>query len=213
MIIEIMEVNKEIPISLNDIIEKSMNENLEDIAPNFRRNKITNDQIERIIKSISANLRINPEVSLVGMMLLFLQGAASSGSPLTMSIEIDQGKYIEKRNIVSACNLVTGHQYIRRIAEALAPEIGKYANKNNLKGELATRINNRLKAETGENLTHIEMSYCSSFSQSISNLAEITGSERLTKLLAEDYQRNFDGKRNRSLKIDKYINAGKKKKK
>lgn len=200
-------------INLNELLEKSVKEKIEEIAPNFRKSNITQDQIERIIATLSATLKITPERTVIGMMLLFLQGAASTGTPPSMSVEIEEGKIIEKRNIVNACQMVTGHQYIRRIAEALALQIGQFALNNKLKGELANRINTKYKAETGYSLNEVEMAYCSSFSQSISDL-ETVASERLAKLLSEDYQRRFEYKKKNTTKVnDVYGKKNVKKKK
>nr|YP_010700506.1 putative group II intron reverse transcriptase/maturase mat2 [Strombomonas costata]WCH63589.1 putative group II intron reverse transcriptase/maturase mat2 [Strombomonas costata] len=179
---------------LNSLLNETLSENLEEVAPNFRKSIMTEEQIENIITTLSVALKIDEKTAMIGSMLLFLQGAASSGTPMNMSIHLKDGKVIEKRNLVNACMSVTGHQYIRRMAEAMAPQIGLFANKNKLNGELAARINNKLRAETGNNLTELEMAYCSSFSQSIPNLEEIA-SERLAKLLAEDYQKRFENKK------------------
>lgn len=81
--------------------------------------------------------------------------------------------------------------YIRRLAEALAIQIGEFAEKNGLKGELSQRIEIKLRAETGETLTEKEKAWCSSFSQIIPNLSE-RSSERLVKLLAVDYNKRFE---------------------
>lgn len=184
-----------INIDLREIIKKSLETKVEEVAPSFKKkNTLSNDQIEKIIQTISFNLNIEPEKVLIGIYLLFLQGAASAGAPLTMSVDLGNGKYIEKKNIVNACNLVTEHTYIRRIAETLAKEIGDFAYKNKLVGELAYRVNNKFKAETGNNLNDLEMAYCSSFSQVIPDLSEIA-SDRLAKLLAEDYQKRFEFKK------------------
>lgn len=203
-------MTENVPAKLEDLLKKSLSENLESVAPNFRKkNTLTDLQIERIIQTISLNQGIAPEKALIGIILLFLQGAASAGAPSTMSVDLGDGKCIDKRNVVNACNLVIGNQYIRRIAETLAKQIGEFALKNKLAGELAYRINNRFKAETGSSLSEIEMAYCSSFSQSIPDLAEIT-SERLSKLLAEDYQERFENKR-KPVKIENKKNKVKKK--
>lgn len=190
-----MNTTKENSFNLEEIINKSMQNKVEDIAPNFRRkNTLSKEQIEKIIQTISLNLELSPERVLIGMNLLFLQGAASAGAPVTMSIELGDGKCMEKRNIMTACNVVTGNIYIRRIAETLAKEIGEFAYTNKLAGELAYRINNKLKADTGESLNEKEMAYCSSFSQVIPDLSERT-SERLSRLLAEDYQKRFENRK------------------
>lgn len=207
-----MTVNNQTDYKLDNLVQRSLNENLDNVAPNFRKkNTLSDDQIERIIKTISINLGIPPEKVLIGIYLLFLQGAASAGAPATMVVELGDGKCIEKRNLTSACSLVTGNAYIRRIAETLAIQIGDFAQKNKLAGELAYRINNKVKAETGNNLSEKEMAYCSSFSQAIPNLAEIT-SERLSKLLAEDYQRRFENKKKKSDKPEAKVNKTKKQK-
>lgn len=199
-------------INLNEIISASMTQKVEDVAPNFRRkNILTEEQIGKIIQTIGINLEINPEKILIGIMLLFLQGAASAAAPVTMSVDLGNGKCIQKRNIVDACNVVTGHTFIRRIAETLALQIGEFAYQNKLAGELGYRISNKLKAETGENLTEKEMAFCSSFSQVIPNLSNIT-SERLAKLLAADYQRRFENKKKQKTE-NTLTKKGKKKKK
>lgn len=181
--------------NFENLIKDSIKKKVEEIAPNFRKkNILCNEQLEKIIQILSVNLEISQDKALIGTILLFLQGAASAGAPLTMSIDLGGGKFIEKRNIITACSGAAGHQYIRRIAEALAIEIGEFAYNNNLAGELAYRINSRLMAETGESLNEREMAFCSSFSQAIPNLSEIS-SERLTRLLAEDYQKRFESTR------------------
>ena len=182
-------------IILEEIIKKSLEIKVEEVSPSFKKkNTLSCEQIEKIIQTISFNLNIEPEKALIGIYLLFLQGAASAGAPLNMSVDLGNGKYIEKKNIVNACNLVTEHTYIRRIAETLAKEIGDFAYKKRLVGELAYRVNNKFKAETGNSLTGLEIAYCSIFSQVIPDLSEIT-SDRLARLLAEDYQKRFELKK------------------
>lgn len=189
--------------TLENLLKITLERKIEEVVPNFRKKTfMTSEEIERIIQTISVTTGIKSDRVLIGIMLLFLQGAASAGSPPTLSVELEDGKSLTKKDIIAACIMVAKHQYIRRIAESLAKEIGQFAEKNKLHGELAHRINNRFKAETGSNLSDIELSYCSSFSQSIPNLAEIT-SERLAKLLAEDYQKRFENKKKTNLEEKK----------
>lgn len=196
-----MNTNEKKPLtSLNELIEATKLEDVDKIAPKFRKkNTMSDEQLEKIVQIIALNLDIDPKTALIGMILLFLQGAASAGTPPTMSVEIGN-IVMEKRHIMNACFNVTGHQFIRRIAESMAETIGLFAYKNHLAGELAYRINNKLKAENGTSLTEMEMAFCSSFSQAIPNLEN--KSERLAKLLAEDYQKRFENKK----KSDKSIN-------
>nr|YP_009389096.1 hypothetical protein [Euglena archaeoplastidiata]AKR17869.1 hypothetical protein [Euglena archaeoplastidiata] len=192
---KIMMKNTQNENTISQLYENAMKQNIDVIAPNFRRKtKISEEQIKKIIKSISLNLDISEEKAVIGMTLLFLQGAASASTPTSIFVELGDEKYMEKRNIIDACALVTGHRFIRRIAETLALQIGNFAYKNKLIGELGYRVNNKFKAETGESLTELELAYCSSFSQTIPNLSELV-SDRLVKLLAEDYQKRFENKR------------------
>lgn len=183
-------------VDLDNLKQKIKEINVLEVIPNSSRNKISNEDISKIIKTISETLSIEPELVFLGIMYLFLQGAASAGTPLSLSVDLGNGKCLEKKNIINACNLVCNHGFIRRIAEALASDIGQFAYENNYKGEIANRINNRCKTESGSGLTDIEMAYCSSFSQSITNLNEITGSPKLARLLAEDYAKRFESKTN-----------------
>lgn len=208
-----MNINDNISFNLEDVIKKSKQIKVEEVAPNFRKkNLLSREQIGKIVQAIGTHLDISPDRVLISMYLLFLQGAASAGAPITMGVDLENGKCVEKRNIINACNLVMEHQYIRRIAETLALDIGEFAYNNNLAGELAYRINNKFKAETGTSLTEREMAFCSSFSQAIPNLAEIS-SERLAKLLAEDYQKRFENKKRSSANIQQVVLKNKKKSK
>jgi len=194
------------------MLKEALEIKVDDIAPNYRKKlKMSDEQVQKIIESIKTSLGINDSQRvLVGMMLLFLQGAASEGTPANLSVQVGD-KTIEKRNIITACEFIEGHKFIRRIAEALAPAIGEFAYNNKLSGEFAQRINNKLKADSGETLTEREMAYCSSFSQTIPNLEELT-SPRLVKLLAEDYSRRFDNKKKENKPDPKPKSSGKKKK-
>lgn len=191
--------------SVADMFKKAMEQDIDDIAPNFRRKTtLSEEQINKIVQTISLNLGITEDRVIIGITLLFLQGAASAATPVSMSTDLGEGKCLEKRNIIDACNLVTGHKFIRRIAETLALNIGQFAHKNKLMGELGYRINNKYKADTGDSLNEKELAYCSSFSQTIPDLSVLV-SERLSRLLAEDYQKRFENKKriNNDNKIQK----------
>lgn len=174
-----------------NIFEEALKEKVEIFAPNYKKAKISDEQIIKIMECISKELDVPIQRVIAGTYLLFLQGAASASSPDSMSVPLTEEAKLDKRTLVQTCLYITKHQYIRRIAEAKAAEIGRFAEINKLQGELAQRINNKYMAETGLTLSDKELAYCSSFSQSIPNLEEITSS-RLSKLLAEDYTRRFD---------------------
>jgi hypothetical protein len=65
-----------------------------------------------------------------------------------------------------------------------------FAVKKGLDGDLADRLNNKLLAKEGSSFTQLERSWARSFSQKVVDLASHS-SERLTVLLAEDYNERF----------------------
>lgn len=200
-------------LNLNELSSNILKEDdLGKIAPNFKKGILDNGEVEKIIRLTANDIDITEKEALIGIMLLMLKGAASGGTPQTLAVELKGGKTIAKRNVMGAYYAVTGNNYIRRLAETLAINIGEFAEKFNLNGELAQRINTALKAEKGESLNTKELAWCSSFSQNIPDLQE-RSSERLVRLLAEDYKKRFENKKkvdtNKLLKNNK----GKKNKK
>lgn len=180
--------------TIDNLTTSIMEENLEELAPNYLKGTLSTKELDRIIERIANDLAITKQDALAGTMLLMLKGAASTGTPQTLSVDLRGGKTMAKKNITGAYISVTGNEYIRRLAESLAINIGEFAEKFELNGELSQRINTALKAETGEILTKKETAWCSSFSQNIPDLA-LRSSERLVRLLAEDYKKRFDGKK------------------
>ena len=180
--------------TINDLASSIMKEDLNVIAPNFRKGTISEREKTAIIEKVSVDIGVSKSDALAGIMLLMLKGAASNGTPNTLSVDLRGGKTLAKRIVSGAYLLVTGNNYIRRLAESLAIEIGEFAERYSLNGELSQRINTALKAEAGEVLTAKENAWCSSFSQNIPDLAS-RSSERLVRLLAEDYKKRFDNKK------------------
>lgn len=180
--------------NLEELTKNLKEDKFEEISPNYKKGALSTNEITEIINKIATELNISEKDAMGGTMLLMLKGAASGGTPQSLSVELKNGKTIAKRNISGAYMIVTGNNYLRRLAEGLAIHIGEFAEHFGLQGELAQRINTLLKAETGETLSAKEMAWCSSFSQNIPDLAS-RSSERLVKLLAEDYKKRFDTKK------------------
>lgn len=180
--------------NLTEIFESALESDLNTVAPNYNKDLLSPEEKRKIIKKIANDIETTEEDTLIGTILLMLKGAASDGTPQTLSINLRNGKTIAKRDVAAAYLSVTGNQFIRRLAESMAVEIGTFAEHKKLTGELAQRINTLLKAETGEILTEKEMAWCSSFSQNLPDLAN-KSSERLVRLLAEDYKTRFENKK------------------
>jgi hypothetical protein len=177
--------------NLEQLLKEAANTPLNLVSPDFLSDQIKDDQVEKIIEILSNNFQLKKSTILTGIFLLFLKGAANQGTPISLSVELN-GISFSKRDLINAYTLVTGNNHIRRLAEKLAVPIGQFAEKNGLHGELSQRINRELLTQTDntESLSLQEMAWCSSFSQNIPNLKELS-SERLQKLLALDYNKRF----------------------
>lgn len=186
-----------LPGSLASITTDALATPVEQVSPDFKKSSITDNQIEKIVQTLATNFNAQPKDVVVALILLFLKGAASDGTPPTLSVEVTN-KTFTKRDLISSYQLVTGNNYIRRLAEAMASTIGTYAEANGLRGELATRIETQYRGETGETLSHKELAWCSSFSQSLPDLTE-RSSERLVKLLAADYNKRFSANKKKKI--------------
>lgn len=174
---------------VTDIFKEALDLPLETLAPNIKKANMTREQANKVLEVLGNTFSIPKNAAMVAVILLFLRGAASDGTPLSLSVTVME-REITKRDLLNAYVLVTNNKFLRRMAETMAVEIGLYAEKHQLSGELASRINRLHRAETGENLTHKEQAWCSSFSQNIPNLGAYT-SERVIKLLSTDFNRRF----------------------
>lgn len=181
--------------NIKEILEQLKSADLQKIVPNLKKSALTQEENNRIFEKIASDLAIPKSDAMVGTFILFLRGAASSGTPSSLSVDLREGKTLAKKNILSAYMHVTGNGHIRRLAEVNRIEIGEFAEAHGIPGELSQRINTTLKAQTGEILNPKETAWCSSFSQEIPDLA-IRSSERMVKLLAEDYKKRFENKKN-----------------
>lgn len=154
-------------------------------------------EVSDVISKIAADMQVAPQLALVAVYLLILKGAANVKAPNSMQVEVLNEKKepvsLSKLDLMAAYRRVTGNSFLRRLAESLATEISQYAEANGLRGELATRINNKLLVTRQVPLNVKEMAWASSFCQSLYNLA-LLSSDRLPGLLAEDYTQRFTEK-------------------
>lgn len=185
--------------NISDLLSQAISIDLDQAVPNLRQYPVSTDQIFNIIDILHIKLnKPNKAYILVGMILLFLKGAATKSTPSTLKIEVF-GMTITKSDLETAVSTATGNKYVRRVAEKMAVTIGKYAEEKFLEGELAARINLLINENNRKNsfneqeplLTAKEKAWCSSFSTSIPNLNEYA-SDRLVKWLAHDYNLRFN---------------------
>jgi len=126
------------------------------------------------------------------------RGAMNAGASDGMFVEVycpvtghlaDVSRY----DFVIATQSVAGHKTIRKVAETLAPEMISVALKllikqpmQDLKGDLANRIDRKLSLRDKDNLTRKEAICCCTYTQWMPNLNELAESTRLKSLLEED---------------------------
>lgn len=179
---------------IKNILEQAISQPLDKYALEDTKNKATPEEVSKFIRSISVSFAIKEEVAFVGVSLLFLKGAANKSTPGTMGVDVkdDTGSpvFLSKYDLQVACQQACKNRLLRRIAKALAKEIGIFAERNHLNGDLAIKLNNDLLAKGESPLTSKEKAWASSFSQTISNLEVFCG-PRVPALLARDYNRRF----------------------
>lgn len=158
--------------NLDDLLKELKTEKLEDIAPNFKQDKVSDEELEKIITIIATKFGIQRKYALVAFILLFLKGAASNNKLDDLSVEI-KGTRISKKDIKMATQQILNNINLRKIAESLAIQIGKYAEENGLSGDLANRIDKLIEEEhfvIQPPLSPKERAWCSSFSRNIPDL-------------------------------------------
>lgn len=190
-------------IDFDQVVKQANQLPVSTISPELAKETITEEQRAQFIKSVADTHGISDAEAFIAISLLFLKGACNAAAPKTMSVDIyspesGSGKpvSITKYDIEYACHLTTGNIFLRRFAQAMAPQISNYAEINNLNGDLAIRLNNLALSKGGTPLTTKEKAWASSFCQNSPELSAQAG-DRLVELLAEDFQKRFGGKQSK----------------
>jgi hypothetical protein len=97
---------------------------------------------------------------------------------------------VTKRDLAYYYQQATGNTFLHRLAEHLSTNISQYAEKNNIDGDLATRLNNYVLTKKESPLTPKERAWASSFNQKNPELANV--SERMLGIMAQDFKERFD---------------------
>lgn len=160
--------------------------------------KISKEDITKVVKKIADLKDIGFHAAWLGTSELFRRGGANAGASNIMSVEVfcpEKGKrcYIAKLKVSKSLEMVTGIRNIRKLAEAMAPDIlqtnlKKFSNKTgeDLKGDLATKMNKKLISKGHEPLTDFEAICACTYAQWIPNLNTYACSGRLKALLEDD---------------------------
>jgi hypothetical protein len=177
----------------NSLIELAMSVPIS-ACVTLSKEKLSEEQANEIVQKISIAFAVPPAIVVVAIWILFLRGAANKGVPDSIFTEMNtqRGLFcLSKRDLKYHYESVAKNGHLRRLAEYFAKDIGEYAHKNGLDGDLATKINNLSLSKNLGALTKREKAFASSFSQSIPNLEELV-SPKLAQLLADDYNSRFN---------------------
>lgn len=191
-------------------IEEQVNKiDIKDVAPNLGASPLEDEQIERIIARLAHRMYLTPFTAFCAIALLFLKGAASKTAPDKMFVEVRaiDNKLIKvtKGEIMQVYQEVTENRFIRRLAESLAVQICTFAERNNMKGDLAFNLEIEEVSEGREPLTPKEQAWANSFCQHVKDLEKLA-SPRLRQLLNKDYQSRFDRKKKKKGKKEERQN-------
>lgn len=160
--------------------------------------QVTLSQFSQIVERLARIKDVDRSTIILGISTLFRKGAANAGAPDTMELDLkcpvtNQITTIARYDIVTVLHNVTGHKTVRKLAETMAPHMIK-ANLQKLKtnpmqdlrGDLANRIDRKLVTRNEPTLTRKEQICCATYAQWLPNLNELAESERLASLLNED---------------------------
>jgi len=145
----------------------------------------------KILRNFSFNISCGYNVGTTLTFLLFLKGAASKNTPNSLMVSITTREATitaTKGELLTSYFTVTKTEYLRRLAEYLATDISKFAEKYNKDGDLASQITLSLPSEE-QPLTASERAWCSSFNQRNATCRELF--PRVAKLLTANYNKKF----------------------
>lgn len=157
--------------NIASVFEAAMNMPLDQLAPPDSQALVPVEQVKLILKRMADLFGLTEAAAFVATALLFLKGAANKGAPSTMAVDVfgEDGARVtvQKYDLMSIHKAVTGNNFLRRLAETLAPQISSFAEAKNLQGDLAKSINNTLVARRsgGPSLSAKEKAWSNSFCQ------------------------------------------------
>lgn len=194
-------------ITLMDVYKQFPIDHIEDVQKEVAT--LTENEFINTSYILSTSEGIAQETAVMGMAELIRRGGANKNTPLNFCINIrcPEQNYnvpiIKQRVLTSLKAATQNKKTLRALANYMAPQIiemglsslEQYPTRD-FSGDLARKINTRLIFRKEAPLTKKERVGCASYAQYIPNLDELTGSNRLSSLLAEDLQirRSKEGK-------------------
>jgi hypothetical protein len=200
-----------------------ISEAVENFSPNSftqteaETQKMSDAEVTVIADKVSAMYGIHRITALNSICEIIRKGGANNVTPgsFHITVQCPEEKIeaeIQKRDIIRCIEIVTPNRTFRDLANTLAETIVKSGIKRteafpgkDFSGDLAKKISVRLAFKNQPPLTTKERVGCASYAQNIPNLNELTGSDRLSSLLAEDLEirRNSAKEKNKTDKNQK----------
>ena len=175
-----------------------------------QENRCTPEEIRSVGKATASAYGIAYSTAIRAIGEMIRRGGANASTPESFTVEIrcpEEGNVaiVEKRDIAKFVTRHANGKSCRNLAEGMAEGIVKFgvlsvkANPSiDRPGDLAKKIDNRLKHNKEPPLSPLERVGCASFAQWLPNLDELVESDRLSGLLAEDLEIRKAGSRQRS---------------
>lgn len=187
-------------MNLGDIYKQFPIENIESTQKEIK--KLTENEFILTSIILSIQLGIAQETPIMAMAEMIRKGGANKNTPLefTMNIVCPQEKTtvkVTKEQIQSSLQMATtkNRRTMRDLANYMALDIIQMGldtlishPERDFSGDLARKIHTRLIYRKEPPLTKKERIGCASYAQNIENLNQLTDSDRLISLLAEDLQ-------------------------
>jgi hypothetical protein len=182
---------------LDKLFEDAKSLDLRVLSPDNNQ-ELDSKTVSRIILAISDSYGIPQTVAYIGIILLFLKGAANAKTPDSLSVKVTHegtDTEIQKYALFYNYKMICKNNFLRRLAESLKNKISQYAEANSLDGDLASQINKRLLAEGKDPMTLKQKAWCSSFNQNNPIMEKDPNLLVVSQLLAKDFNFKFKSKR------------------
>jgi hypothetical protein len=183
--------------NLKTLTKMIENIDLNETAPNLNSPPLKEEEVISIIERLAHRKYLIPKSAFASIALLCLKGALSKTAPDKMYVEIrtfdNKLVKVTKGELMQIYEETTNNRYIRRLAETLAIQISTFAERNELKGDLAYTL--EIGQETDSPLTAKELAWASSFCQNVKDLDKLA-SPRIRNLLNKNYLDRFERPKN-----------------
>jgi len=200
-------------IDIQEALAQFPEDNIQSVEPVTQT--MNNTEVTLICNTIAGQYGIHKYTALNAITEMIRKGGANNVTPNSFTIVINcpQEKNqaeIRKGDILRAIEIHCPNYTFRTLADTLAEDIVKSGiSRTNASpgkdfgGDLAKKISIRLAQGGRDPLTPLERVGCASYAQHLPNLNQLTSSNRLSALLAEDLELRRNSQKNKEKKVVK----------